>query len=205
MAMVIVLSTETIATVLSFVHKVYILSFMDIEILVKVTSRAWSLNILALMHGGTPGRQAALLSETGAGRTAFTQSLGHLLDLGLLVRNPGHGHPLRPEYRLTPNGTEVAIIADKIKRATPQASGTLLRRAWTIPVLVVSREPRYFTEIKSELATITDRALSQSLKQLEAQHWLQRTINMAIRPPRPVYQVANAGARICKAVSLETL
>lgn len=188
---------------LSFGQKVYILYIMDIEMLIKIASRAWSLNILALMHGGTPGRQAALLSETAAGRTAFTQSLGHLLDLGLLVRNPGHGHPLRPEYRLTPNGTEVAIIADKIRTATPKASGTLLRRAWTIPILVVSRKPRYFTEIKSELATITDRALSQSLKQLEARHWLERTINMEIRPPRPVYQVANAGARICKAVSLQ--
>lgn len=173
--------------------------------LVKVTSRAWSLNILALLHAGTPGRQSALLSETGAGRTAFTQSLGHLLDLGLVERNPGHGHPLRPEYRLSSNGTDVAIIADNIKRATPQASSTLLRRAWTIPVLVASREPRYFNEIKSELATITDRALSVSLKQLEEQHWLERSINMEIRHPRPVYQVVNAGARICQAVSLQAL
>lgn len=170
--------------------------------LVKVTSRAWSLDILALLHGGTPGRQAALLSQTGAGRTAFTQSLGHLLNLGLLERNPGYGHPLRPEYRLTANGTEVAIIADNIKKVTPQASDTLLRRAWTIPVLVASREPRYFNEIKSELVTITDRALSISLKQLEEQHWLERSINMEIRSPRPVYQVVNSGARICQAVSL---
>lgn len=173
--------------------------------LVKVTSRAWSLNILALLHAGTPGRQATLLSKTGAGRTAFAQSLGHLLDLGLVEINPGYGHPLRPEYRLSPSGTNVAAIADSIKRATPHAPPTLLRRAWTIPVLVASREPRYFGEIKSELATISDRALSASLKLLEEQHWLERSINMEIRHPRPVYQVVNTGARICQAVSLQSL
>ena len=175
---------------------------MDIDTLVKVTSRAWSLNILALMHAGTPGRQASLLSASGAGRTAFIQSLGHLVDLGLLERNPGHGHPLRPEYRLTPKGLGVAAIADRIKSAVPRhCERALLRRAWTIPVLVVSQEPRYFTEIKNELVSITDRALSQSLKQLQAQHWIRRRIDADIRPPRPLYQVANAGARVSQAVS----
>ncbi|MGP1397925.1 MAG: winged helix-turn-helix transcriptional regulator [Inquilinaceae bacterium] len=195
-----VVSNVTIAMALSFNQKIYILYFMDINLLVKITSRAWSLNILALMHGGTPGRQASLLSASGAGRTALAQSLGHLVDLGLLERNPGHGHPLRPEYRLTPMGVEAAAIADKIERAVPQPSGrALLRRAWTIPVLVVSREPRYFKDIKNELASITDRALSQSLNRLHAQHWLKRRINTATRPPRPLYQAANVGALIGRA------
>jgi DNA-binding HxlR family transcriptional regulator len=136
-----------------------------------------------------------------AGRTALTQSLGHLIDLGLLERNPGHGHPLRPEYRLTQKGMEVAIIADRIKSAVPQLSErVLLRRAWTIPVLAVSQKPRYFTDIKNELVSITDRALSQSLKQLQAQHWLERKVDTVIRPPRPLYQAANVGARISQAV-----
>ncbi|NOZ31872.1 MAG: transcriptional regulator [Alphaproteobacteria bacterium] len=175
---------------------------MDTNTLVKVTSRAWSLNILALMHSGTSGRQASLLSASGAGRTAFTQSLGHLVDLGLLERNPGHGHPLRPEYRLTKRGVEVAIIADKIKMAVSRpAERALLRRAWTIPVLAASQHPRYFTDIRNELVSITDRALSQSLKQLQAQHWLQRKVDTAIRPPRPLYQAVNIGARISQQVS----
>ena len=81
---------------------------MDINLLVKITARAWSLSILALMHQGVPGRQAALLTRTGAGRTAFAQSLTHLIDLGLLARTSGHGHPLRPEYELTEKGKPAA-------------------------------------------------------------------------------------------------
>ncbi len=174
---------------------------MDINLIVKVTSRAWSLSILALMHSGTPGRQAPLLHASGASRTAFTQSLVHLVDLGLLERNPGHGHPLRPEYRLTSQGAEIAAMAENIKTIVPrQAKNSLLRRAWTIPVLAVSRKPRYFGEIKHDLGSISDRALSQSLQQLQAQRWLRRKIDASTNPPRPLYQAANAGIEISRAV-----
>lgn len=175
---------------------------MDLNSLVKITSRAWSLNILELLHNGVAGRQATLLSASGASRTAFTQSLNHLISLGLLERNPGHGHPLRPEYRLTPEGVSAAIVADKIKKAVPEPSHQiLLRRTWTIPVLVVSHKPRYFKDIKNELGIITDRALSQSLNQLHSKDWLKRTVNISARPPRPVYQASNVGASISHAVT----
>jgi hypothetical protein len=48
---------------------------VDIAALVNVSSRAWSLAILGALASGTSGRQAALLSATGAGRTAFAASL----------------------------------------------------------------------------------------------------------------------------------
>lgn len=177
---------------------------MDISTLVKLTSRAWSLDILALMHSGTPGRQAALVSASGAGRTALVQSLDHLIDIRLLERNPGHGHPLRPEYRLTSNGVEAARIAARIKNTASEPAGhSLLRRAWTVPVLAVSREPQYFTDIKSELESISDRALSQSLKQLLAHRWIQRTVDPAVIPSRPLYRAASAGALISRAAGIE--
>ncbi len=176
---------------------------MDIKALVKVTSRAWSLDILSLMHDGMVGRQSVLLPATGAGRTAFGQSLSHLIDLELLERNPAHGHPLRPEFRLTPRGVEVAGIAGRIKCAVPQRPRqVMLRRTWVVPILAVSREPLQFTSIKRELGAITDRALSQSLEQLQAQHWLQRKVDTASRPPKPFYQAINSGAQISQAVGL---
>ena len=174
---------------------------MDIETLVKLTSRAWSLSILAQMDRGVPGRQAALMSATGAGRTAFRQSLDHLIDLGLIERNPGHGHPLRPEFRLTAQGEEIARIANRVEALAKQPSDqSLLRRAWSLPVLSVAREPLYFGEIKSRLLPITDRALSQSLKLLETHRWLQRDVETLARPLRARYQAANAGAQISRAI-----
>lgn len=175
---------------------------MDIKTIVNITSRAWSLEIMAMMHAGVPGRQASLLSSIGANRTAFAKSLAHLLNLGLLERNPGHGHPLRPEYRLTQKGAKIAKVAGNIVGIVPcDTEFALLRRTWTIPVLTVMQTPRRFTEIKSDLFSITDRALSRSLDQLHELKWLRREIDIDVRPPRPTYQAMNAGFKICQAVN----
>jgi len=171
--------------------------------LVKITSRAWALKVLALMHEGVSGRQAPLLTASGASRTAFVQSLRHLEDLGFLERNPGHGHPLRPEFRLTPRGQEIAPIAHRIDVATRDAVGAVLvRKIWTVPVLAVASRPKVFSELKRELGPITDRALSKSLRDLNDQRWIERSVNVELRPPRPSYHVVNEGAQISHAVSL---
>lgn len=176
---------------------------MDIKTLVKLTSRAWSLNILALLHEGVPGRQAPLLAQTQAGRTAFASSLEHLLQLGLLEKNPGHGHPLRPEFRLTTRGTACAETASKIVNAVPDDSEfALLRRSWTVPVLALTHTPQRFSTIKATLTTITDRALSTSLQHLEAREWLQRDIDTSERMPHPTYLAVNRGFQINQAIDL---
>ncbi len=176
---------------------------MDIKVLVKLTSRAWSLKVLALMYEGVPGRQAPLLAASGASRTAFVHSLCYLEDLGLLERNPGHGHPLRPEFRLTPAGQTLAPIAHQIEAAVRDETGAiLLRKMWTVPLLAVAKRPKVFSELKRELKPITDRALSKSLRELDNQNWIERSVNVELRPPRPYYQVVNEGAQISHVIGL---
>lgn len=170
---------------------------MDISDIVNLTSRSWSLHILAALHRGIVGRQAPLLAATGASRTSFGQSLKHLITLNLLERNPGHGHPLRPEFRLTAKGQQIAAIANQVLTLeASQTDRTLLRRMWTLPILAVSNRPRQFSHLKSHLPSITDRALSQSLKSIEAHNWIARSIDTHSRPPRPLYRAINEGAQI---------
>lgn len=176
---------------------------MDITTLVKLTSRAWSLNILALLHSGVPGRQAPLLAASGAGRTSFAASLEHLTQLKLLERNPGHGHPFRPEFRLTPKGVKAAEIASRIVAAVPdEKEFALLRKSWTVPILALTATPQRFSGIRSDLTTITDRALSASLVRLEEREWIKRDINTATRVPFPTYCAANTGIQINHAIDL---
>ena len=176
---------------------------MDINLLVKLSCRTWSLNILALLHGGVPGRQAPLLAATSASRTSFALSLNHLVQLGLLEKNPGHGHPLRPEFRLTQSGALVAKIANEIVKAVPNDTEfTLLRRSWTVPILALTTTPQRFSAIKSDLASVTDRALSKSLYQLEEKAWLRREIDLTHRMPYPTYQAENEGMKVNQAVGL---
>ncbi|WP_171129573.1 MULTISPECIES: winged helix-turn-helix transcriptional regulator [unclassified Ruegeria] len=176
---------------------------MDITTLVNLTSRAWCLSILAALNAGTPGRQAPLLAATQASRTSFRASLDHLIDIGLLERNPGHGHPLRPEFRLTPAGAEAAQMARKIIKAVPNADEfALLRKSWSVPVLALTQTPQRFSIMKTKLHRVTDRALSASLLQLEEGELIQRDINLSERRPYPTYCAINAGREVSHAVGL---
>lgn len=169
---------------------------MDISALVNITSRAWALSILAQLDAGIPGRQAPLLAATGAGRTAFAQSMDHLITIGLVERNPGHGHPLRPEFRLTQMGVSAAKLASQINRVSKEEDQVLLRRSWTLPVLASLHSPRHFIEIKRDLSPITDRALSQSLKTMETRNWVCRQVDELTRPPRTKYTAVSTGRKI---------
>lgn len=173
---------------------------MDIATLVNISAKAWSLAILSAMHESVPGRQANLLTATGAGRSAFAQSMAHLVESGLIERNPGHGHPLRPEFRLTESGRRAAAIADAVvQAATDSPHKDLLRRTWTVPVLALLAAPRPFNEIGRSLGTVTNRALSQTLKSLEVCEWVVRTVDENARPPRAFYKSTGTGAEIARA------
>lgn len=176
---------------------------MDIHSLVNITSRAWALSILSNLHDGVAGRQAALIAATGASRSAFAQSMEHLIEIGLLERSPGHGHPLRPEFRLTPNGVTAAAIANKVRCVSGDDDQDLLRRAWTLPVLTTLQMPRHFNEIRRNLSTITDRALSQTLKSMEDRSWVHRDVDSTARPPKSIYSAVNVGAIISQVTAAE--
>lgn len=171
---------------------------MDINLFVNITSRAWAMPILSQLSAGVPGRQAPLLTATGASRTAFAQSMEHLIDLGLVERNPGYGHPLRPEFRLTQVGVEVGKLATDIGDLIPADDRALLRKSWTLPVLASLQRPRHFGDIKRDLPSITDRALSQSLKSMEARAWVHRSVEADTRPPRSLYSAVNIGGQISR-------
>ncbi|WP_027234794.1 winged helix-turn-helix transcriptional regulator [Leisingera caerulea] len=176
---------------------------MDIGMFVNVTSKAWAMPILACLHSGVAGRQAPLLTATGAGRTAFAQSMDHLIEIGLIERNPGYGHPLRPEFRLTQSGISAAAIARKIYDVSAKEDQPLLRRSWTLPILTSLRTPSHFSGIKRNLPAITDRALSQSLKSMESKNWVCRSVDVAARPPRSIYCAVNTGGLISQIIAPE--
>lgn len=176
---------------------------MNINLLVKIAAKAWSLPILVAFENGTPGRQAPLLAATGAGRSSFLMSLEHLIELRLIERNPGYGHPLRPEFRLTEEGKAASVLASQIYALDVQADPVLLRRSWTLPVLATMQTPKSFGSIKANLERITDRALSQSLKSLEAIGWVVREVEANEWPPRPLYDAVGVGGALRDVLAAE--
>ena len=174
---------------------------MDINRFVNLTSRAWAVPILSQLHLGIAGRQAPLLAATGASRTAFAQSVSHLISLSLLERNPGHAHPLRPEFRLTPLGIKAAALANKIQGVTTKADQETLRLSWTLPVLTTLYHAQHFNQIKCHLNPVSDRALSKMLILLGDKNWVRRSVDDTARPPRSQYRVVNKGRNICYTIA----
>ncbi len=150
-----------------------------------------------LGRGG--GRLVTLGSRTGASREALRQTLGSLIADGLVLRNPGYGHPLRPEYVLTEPGRLVAPAAARVLE-TLQAAGleSVGLKKWTLPVLARLAPERRFSELRHELR-LSPRALTLALKDLEAAGLAERLVTTG-RPPATIYRPTASAAEIAAAV-----
>src|SRR4029450_5423618 len=68
----------------------------------------WSVPILAELHRQRGSRFVTLARTLGLSRESLRRTLAALTESGLVGRNPGYGHPLRPEYVLTRAGERIA-------------------------------------------------------------------------------------------------
>jgi len=165
------------------------------EWLARLTHRRWALPVLAEL-GRTGGCKLVWLERhLGAGRGSAKDALDALIELGLVSHNAGYGHPMRPEYLLTPRGQPVAAesipLIDALDRFDVRDLGL---RKWSLPVLHAVHgsetiEPAHrFAQIRELLRSATDRAVSGALRDQEEASLLVRTIR-GDRPPRPEYRV----------------
>ncbi len=155
-----------------------------------LSRRQWALPILAALADGTAARLAPLAAATGAGRASVRVTLQHLAELELIERNPGHGHPLRPEWRITPRGSALVPIAKLTLRGRRPEDPvpTVIRRQWGLAIVDHLTLPSGFSGLRRALLPITDRALSLTLKDLEAEQLVRREIEGRHHPPRALYR-----------------
>jgi len=138
-----------------------------------------------------------LANRLNASRDTLSETLTALIANGLVMRNPGYGHPLRPEYILTPPGE--AVGATCIELAAVVSGEGLLKLAlkkWPMTVLAaVGRGATRFGEIKAMLAGLHARSLALALKDLESAGLLERRISAGY-PPAPAYHLTAKAERI---------
>ena len=169
-----------------------------IEKLKKFFHHRWNAPILSAFHtAGTGMRFVVLVNQLGISRDSLSNSLNSLLELDLIARNAGYGHPLRPEYILTEAGSTTAALCHLYTRA--DSSESIHLRKWTAPILLVCHEHRNrFNDIRAALE-VTPRALTQALKLMEDHSFILRNVDAGY-PPTTSYQLTRAGKKLARVV-----
>ncbi|MEM7445360.1 MAG: winged helix-turn-helix transcriptional regulator [Pseudomonadota bacterium] len=112
-------------------------------------------------------RFSTLLSATGISRNALSRTLVRLEQLGIMMRNTGYGHPLRPEYALTDYGKTVSVECRALLGQTGPQTRDIILKKWSMPCICAARPSgSSFTQLRQILTSITPRALSLTLGDL---------------------------------------
>ncbi|ALJ16014.1 winged helix-turn-helix transcriptional regulator [Sphingopyxis macrogoltabida] len=163
-------------------------------LLVQLGSHRWLVPLLADLAAHRGARFVELVHRLGLPRDSLTRTLDAAAALGWVQRNPGHGHPLRPEYILTEAGQFAATRAATIaaaQRAIGLPPGAATR--WGLPLVAgIGAGHERFNALSRLLAPATPRALSQGLTALGRHGLVTREI-LDLRPPASCYELTGSG------------
>lgn len=130
-----------------------------------------------------------LSKRLGASESSIRVSLEGLMKAGYVQRNPGYGHPMRPEYILTAPGNRIASRAFELwEQMTDAQLEEILLRKWSLPCIAACVHGSRYADIKATLNGVTDRALSAVLRSL-CTHGLVNRAVLDDFPPITVYQL----------------
>jgi DNA-binding HxlR family transcriptional regulator len=141
-------------------------------------------------------KHATLLHRLEVSREALGRALASGLDQGWLMPNSGVGHPLRPEYLLSPAGLRIGPECARVLRVLEKLGATDLGlNKWSLPVLAaVASGYRRFSELRRVLPEATPRAISIALQDLADAGLLTREVRETF-PPSSVYVPSLVGRR----------
>ena len=140
------------------------------DLLRDLFHRRWAMPTLAMLHRWKGAKFVTLHRGLGASAGSMRTTIDELSAQGLVMKNPGYGHPMRPEYVLTGRGAPIGMCCDKLLAALDsiQAS-TLALSKWSMPTVFALRSGTVrFGQVRDGCPGITDRALTQTLKALAA-------------------------------------
>jgi DNA-binding HxlR family transcriptional regulator len=109
-------------------------------------------------------------------------------------RNPGYGHPLRPEYVLTARGAALGPRCARLWEAIERRDLTdVCLRKWSLAVLLtIAGGASRFSEIEAEVPNASPRAVTLAIKDLEAAGMIDRRVQKGY-PPKAAHQITASG------------
>lgn len=153
-----------------------------LEPLIALCHHRWSIPILAELHRNNGAKFVTLVERLQLSRDALSRTLDALMQLDLIKRNTGYGHPLRPEYVLTTTGKQIGQNALELLNhlqqleATNTASLKTGLKKWTLPILhAIHHGINRFSSLRETLPNLSPRALTLTLQALEQLACLKRS------------------------------
>lgn len=169
-------------------------------LLLQLGSHRWLVPLLADLAAHRGARFVELIHRLGLARDSLSRTLDAAAVIGWVQRNPGHGHPLRPEYILTEAGTAAATRAATIAGAQQViglSPGATTR--WSLPLVAgIGAGHDRFNALSRLLTPATPRALSQGLSAL-GNHGLVVRELLDMRPPASRYDLTKSGRLLAEA------
>lgn len=168
-----------------------------IQPLAPLFHHRWAVPVAAELHRVRGARVVTLVNRLGVTRDSLRQALAALADLGLAMRNPGYGHPLRPEYILTAAGEEIAPACQALVSTLDRLGlAEVGLRKWSMPLLhAVGGGPARFSALKVALPGISARALALALMDLQAAGLVERRV-LDSYPPATLYTLTPPGQEL---------
>ena len=96
----------------------------------------WTIPILAELHELGGCKIITLVNRLGISRDSLRNTRRALIEAGWTRRNPGFGHPLRPEYIATASGERLGLWCAQVRRSL-KALGieSIGSRKWSLPIV----------------------------------------------------------------------
>ncbi len=165
----------------------------------KIFQYRWDIRLLAKLYLDPGSKIITMQSHFGISRVLLKSSLKRLLEVGLIIENPGHGHPMRAEYILTPKGNSLApFCVSLLKETKKREISEVFESKWSCPIIISTGEhEKRFNELKKDLNPVTSRALSTNLKFLFDIKCLKREI-FDSNPPSFIYSLEKKSRGIFK-------
>lgn len=162
----------------------------------RATRFRYTLPVLALLHQESGAKFISLVRMLSSSDRAVRQALDHLIEVGWVERNPGYGHPSRPEYILTSEGIRVAACASSIwSELSTWSNEEIAMERWPLVTLdSVLRGNHRFAQILKDIRA-TPRAVALALQRLDAAGLVERKIIHAY-PPTTLYEPTQWGAAL---------
>lgn len=157
----------------------------------------WAVPILAELHRSSGAKFVTLVKRLGVSRDSLCQTLDALIEERWVDRNPGYGHPMRPEYMLTPSGAKLGPWCARLMGVLSSLGmEDVGLRKWSLPVALALKTGRTrFSELKAFLPRPTARALALTLKNLETAGVIERAVTDDY-PPSTFYRLTRIGHRL---------